>query len=150
MGWLTNWLISCRNTDDIHELEGTAKPLRPMQEQGRSYQVKMKQFQSNANDILGRMKHIEEFCDVTLLSDDGERILAHKVVLASASTIFRKMFETYKEDEDQVISMRGVQSNFINSMVNLIYNGETEVKLIECDEFMNILKGTYHLQKCSD
>ena len=79
----------------------------------------MKQFQSNANDILGRMKHIMELCDVTLLSDDGERILAHKVVLAPASTIFRKMFETYKEDEDQVISMRGVQSNFINYMVNL-------------------------------
>ena len=85
----------------------------------------MKQFQSNAIDILGRMKHMEELCDVTLLSKDGERILAHKVVLASASKIFRKMFETYKEDKDQVISMRGVHSNFINSMVNLIYNGET-------------------------
>ena len=101
----------------------------------------MKQFQSNANDILARMKHIDEFCDVTLVSEEGESILAHKIVLASSSTIFRKILKNYDEkNEDQVISMRGVQSKFINAMVDLIYNGETEVKLTECEEFMNILR----------
>ena len=81
----------------------------------------MKQFQSNANDILGRMKCIDEFCDVTLVSEDGERILAHKVVLASSSPIFRDMFKTYEEDEDhQVISMKGAHSRFINAMIDLI------------------------------
>ena len=74
------------------------------------------------------MKHIDEFCDVTLVSEEGESILAHKIVLASSSTIFRKILKNYDEkNEDQVISMRGVQSKFINAMVDLIYNGETEV-----------------------
>ena len=62
------------------------------------------------------MKHIDEFCDVTLVSKDGERIRAHKIVLASTSTIFRKILKNYDEkNEDQVISMRGVQSKFINA-----------------------------------
>ena len=100
----------------------------------------MKQFLSNPYDILRRMNQIEEFCEVTLISEDDERILAHKVVLASASTIFRDMLRTYEKDKDYPeISKRGVQSKFINAMVDLIYHGETEVKLSECEEFMNIL-----------
>ena len=31
------------------------------------------------------MKHAKEVCDVTLVSEDHERIIAHKVVLASVS-----------------------------------------------------------------
>ena len=77
----------------------------------------MKQFQSNAIDILVIMKHRDKFCDVTLVSKDGERILAHKIVLASSSTIFRNILKNYDEkNEDQVISMRGVQSKFTNAM----------------------------------
>ena len=72
--------------------------------------INTKQFQSIAHDILERMKQIEKLSDVDLVSEDRERILAHKVVLASASKIFMKMFQTYGEDEDhQVISIRGVQ-----------------------------------------
>ena len=100
----------------------------------------MKQFLSNPYDILTTMNQIEEFCDVTLVSEDDEMILAHKVVLASASKIFRDMLRTYEKDKDHpVISMKGVKSKFINAMVDLIYHGETEVKQSECDEFMNLL-----------
>ena len=93
----------------------------------------MKKFQTNASDILGRMIQLEEFCDVTLASDDGEKILAHKVVLASASTLFMEIFQDSEEN-------KGVQSKYMNAMVKLVYNGETEIKLIECEEFINILK----------
>ena len=78
----------------------------------------MKHFQNNVSDILSRTKTIEEFCDVTLVSEDGRRILAHKVVLASASTILRKILQTYKEDE--VTTMKDVPSKFMNAMVDLI------------------------------
>ena len=59
----------------------------------------MKQFQNNASDILERMKDIKELCDVTLVSEDGEIIQAHKVLLSSASTLFREMFQNNKEAE---------------------------------------------------
>jgi hypothetical protein len=70
----------------------------------------MKQFQNNASDIIRKMKNIEEFCDVTLVSDDGEKILAHKVVLASASTLFREMFKDYEDNKDyKEVRMKGMQ-----------------------------------------
>ena len=74
------------------------------------------------------MKHIEELCDVTLVSNDTETILAHKVVLASASSLFREMFQDC------------VQTKHMNDMIELIYNGETEIKETECEEFLNILE----------
>ena len=65
---------------------------------------------------------------MTLVSEDYEKILAHKVVLASASTMFRDMLRTYEKDKNHpVISMKGVKSKFMNAMVDLIYHGETEV-----------------------
>ena len=101
----------------------------------------MKQFQNNASDIIRKMKSIEEFCDVTLVSNDGEKILAHKAVLASASTLFREMFKDYEDNKDyKEVVMKGVQSNYMKAMVELVYNGETEIKLSECEEFVNILK----------
>ena len=42
----------------------------------------MEQFQRNPSEMLRKIKHLEEFCDVTPVSGDGDRIRAHKVVLA--------------------------------------------------------------------
>ena len=56
-------------------------------------------------------------------------------------TLFREMFKGYDENKDyQVVSMKGVQSKYMNAMVELIYNGETKIKTIECEEFLNLLK----------
>ena len=36
--------------------------------------------------------------------------------------------------------MKGIHSRFMKALVDLVYNGETEVKQIECEEFINFLK----------
>ena len=47
---------------------------------------------------------MEEFCNVTLVSDDKEIFRAHKVVRASAITRFRETFQRGKgENEHQGI-----------------------------------------------
>ena len=60
--------------------------------------------------MLKKMQHMEELCDVTLVSDDYDRIRAHKVVLASASTIFRDMFQT--EDKDMEYEVEYPQNSW--------------------------------------
>ena len=78
---------------------------------------------------------------MTLVSEDDSRIRAHKVVLASASTLFRDLFQNQDEDTDYlVIHMRKVSSKFIKAMVDLVYNGEAQVEERDCDEFLKILK----------
>ena len=87
------------------------------------------------------MYQLEEFCDVTLVSDDYDRIRAHKVVLASASTIFRDLFQSDDENpEYEVIRMREISSKFMVSIVDLIYNGETSVKERDCEQFLKSIR----------
>ena len=82
---------------------------------------------------------MEEFCDVTLISEDYKRVRAHRVVLASASSFLRDMFQN-EEEEYQVIMMPGVSSNFMSAMVEIIYNGQTKLEVENCADFLNILK----------
>ena len=97
-------------------------------------------FQTSASVMLKGMQDLEEFCDVTLVSEDGYRIRAHKVVLASASTILRDTIQSNeKEKEYQVVHMNAVKSRLLKAIVDLIYKGETKVNHRDCEEFLNIL-----------
>ena len=63
------------------------------------------------------------------------------MVLASASTLFREMFQTNEEEvEYQVITMKGVNYIFMKAMVDLVYNGATEVSQKEYEQFLDILR----------
>ena len=89
--------------------------------------------------MLKGMQDLEEFCDVTLVSEDGYRIRAHKVVLASASTVLRDTLQTNEENEYQVVHMNAVKSRLMRSIVDILCNGETKVNQRDCEEFLNIL-----------
>ena len=67
-------------------------------------------------------------------------IRAHKIVLASASPIFRDMFQ-YDENyiEYQVVHMK-MKSRFTAAVIDIVYMGETQVKEQECEEFMDMLQ----------
>ena len=79
--------------------------------------------------MLQKMNDMEEFCDVTLISDDDKRFRGHKVVLESAGTLFRDMFQNYDEEtEYQVILIRGVSSKLIAAMIYLVYDGRQKLK----------------------
>ena len=101
--------------------------------------ISVDQFQNNGSEILKNMRALEEFCDVTLISEDEVRVRAHKVVLASASTLFRDMFQS-DDEEYQVILMKGVSLELMTAMLEIIYNGETKVNEEECEDFLNVLK----------
>ena len=63
----------------------------------------MEKFQKSFCGMLRDMKLMEEFCDVTLVSEYDMRIRAHKVVLASASKLFRDLFQNYEDDTESLL-----------------------------------------------
>ena len=54
--------------------------------------LKVDFFQKYAADSQNKMKG-DEFCDVTLISENIKQIKAHKVILALASTFFKEMLK---------------------------------------------------------
>ena len=42
-------------------------------------------FQENIKSAIGNLREDQDFQDVTLVSEDGQQVEAHKVILASSS-----------------------------------------------------------------
>ena len=67
-------------------------------------EIQSEKFKKSASYIMKEMRYLEEFCDITLVSEGRERIQAHRVVIASASTTSRDIFQSEEENSEyQVI-----------------------------------------------
>ena len=83
-------------------------------------------FHRNISRTFSSLRKEEDFFDVTLVSDDGVHILAHKVVLSASSEFFQASFK--KADHPKpMLFFSGIPSNLLTSIVDFIYNGEVEI-----------------------
>ena len=53
--------------------------------------LKWNDFQSNASKTFSALRKEQDFHDIILLSDDGEAVSAHKVVLSASSEFFKSV-----------------------------------------------------------
>ncbi|XP_050428945.1 kelch-like protein diablo [Adelges cooleyi] len=71
----------------------------------------------------------KEFCDVTLVTDEGLQIAAHKIILASASRVFYTMFNGhFKERNENEILLKDMDFKILESIVNFIYTFKIDIK----------------------
>ena len=66
-------------------------------------------FKENVNSAFGRLRDDKEFTDVTLVCEDGQQMVAHKVILAASSPFFEKILQRNKHSHP-LIYLRGFQS----------------------------------------
>lgn len=84
-----------------------------------------------------------ELADVTLASDDGHCVKAHKLILASRSEYFHKLFknQTYK---DLIVILRDVNHVHLKAILDFMYKGEINIpkeNLPELSKIGKLLKG---------
>ena len=53
-------------------------------------------FKENVTASFRSLRHDEDFADVTLACEDGKQVEAHRVILASSSPVFQKIFKRNK------------------------------------------------------
>ena len=92
-------------------------------------------FQENLNSAFKELRNDTELSDVTLVSDDGKHVEAHKVILASSSPFFADLFKRSKH-QHPLISMRGVKEEVLVATVDFLYNGEANVFQENLDSFL--------------
>ena len=88
--------------------------------------LKLDQFQNLTAAARIKMRN-NDFCDVTLVSQDNQRIRAHKVILASVSTFFGNMLVN-EMHHHPLIFMRGVEHKVLEALMDFIYSGETKLE----------------------
>ena len=99
--------------------------------------LKWNDFQSNVTRSFCRLRNEDDFCDVTLVSDDKVQISAHRVVLSTCSEYFKTILKQNKH-QHPLLCLEGIDSNEMKNVLDYIYNGEIQIHQEDLDRFLHV------------
>ena len=94
-------------------------------------------FKENVSSAFGELRGDRELTDVTLASEDGQQMEAHKVILAASSPFFMQLLKKNKHGHP-LIYMRGVKFEDLAAIVDFLYLGEANVNQDRLDNFLSL------------
>ena len=94
-------------------------------------------FQENVKSSFAKLRGITDFIDVTLVSEDGHQIEAHKVILAASSPFFETILKKNKHSHP-LIFMRGMKSIDLVALVDFLFFGEAKVLQENLNSFLDV------------
>jgi len=97
--------------------------------------LKWGQFEDNFRTSVKKLRDGQKLCDVTLATDDGQHIQAHKLILSAGSDFFSDIFMK-NNNSNMFIYLKGISSAELEPVIDFIYNGET---LISHDELKSFI-----------
>ena len=103
------------------------------------FALKWNDFQSNWNQSLSQIHQNKDFADVTLISDDKIKFLAHKILLSSCSDMFRMILRE-NVSASPLLYLGGVSSVNLGFILNYIYHGEVNIFQEQLDSFLESAK----------
>ena len=92
-------------------------------------------FQEDFSKKIGPLKDDPDFADVTLVSEDGVQVEAHKVILAASSPFLQALLKR-NQHTHPLIYMRKVKSEDLLALVDFLYLGEATVDQEHLDSFL--------------
>ena len=81
-------------------------------------------FDANIRQYFKKIRETKNLFDVTLVTDDGQYIQAHKIILAAGSHFFNDIFMK-SNHSDMLVYLKGISSAKLEHVIDFIYNGET-------------------------
>ena len=94
-------------------------------------------FQENIKNTFGNLREDNDFSDVTLASEDGQQVEAHKVILAASSPTFQKLLRGNKHPHP-LIYLRGIKARDLMAILDFLYRGEANVFQDNIDSFLAV------------
>ena len=104
------------------------------------FSLKWNDFSSNVHKSFQNLRKEEDFFDITLVGDDCKHVTAHKLVLASSSEFFKKVFLNNKKyyQSHALICLEGLNQSDLNNVLDYIYYGEIQIYQQDLDRFLGI------------
>ena len=81
--------------------------------------LKWHDFNRTVGVIVGDMKKQSDFSDVTLISEDGNKIFAHKIILSSFSPLFQDILNNNSHPHP-FIYMRGIKTKYLRTIITTL------------------------------
>ena len=98
-------------------------------------QLQWTDFKENVSCTFKNLRESKDFTDVTLACEDGQKVEAHKVILAASSPLFQEILKENKHPHT-LIFMRGMKLDDLLSIVDFLYLGEANVYQEKLDSFL--------------
>ena len=93
------------------------------------------EFDSNLRKSLSKIRGEQRLFDVTLVTDDGQHIQAHKLILSAGSQFFSDIFLKCNQ-ANMLIYLKGIRSVQLERILDFLYNGEASAGQDEIEEFL--------------
>jgi len=100
--------------------------------------LKWNDFSVNLPSVFSELRHVGEFSDVTLACEDG-RVEAHRLVLSSASPVFRRILQPTLHPHP-LVYMRGLKVATLEAVLDFIYSGEANILEDQLEAFLAIAR----------
>ena len=97
--------------------------------------MKWNEFDNNIRDYLRILRDDQRLFDVTLVTDDGQHIQAHKIILSAGSNFFSDIF-LKSNQTNMLIYLKGINSVQLEHHLDFIYNEEASIGQDEVKEFI--------------
>ena len=107
-----------------------------------SVQMSWSDFQKATLNFLGKAQRSGDFTDVTLACEDGELILAHKIILSAGSSFFEAVFKKIGQSQSNLplVFLRGVEKEEMSPLLTFLYTGEVSVLKTNLEKFLGVAK----------
>ena len=88
--------------------------------------LKWDEFGRNNREYFRKLREDQGLSDVTLATDDGQHIKAHKIILCAGSHFFSDIFmKSDQNNLNMIIYLKGISKTDLEPIIDFIYNGET-------------------------
>ena len=95
--------------------------------------------QEDIANFVRKIRENEKLFDVTLVTDDGQHVKAHKVILAAGSLFFENVFMVSNQTS-MLIYLKGIGSCELQQVLDFLYTGEAVIRKEEVEPFLETAK----------
>ena len=99
------------------------------------FYLKWNEFEGNIRESFRKLREEQTLFDVTLATDDGYQIQAHKIILSAGSDFFSNLFRKTNHT-NLMIYLKGIRKVELEHVADFLYNGETCVTQRELKAFL--------------
>ena len=94
-------------------------------------------FQADVASDFKKLRGSDDFTDVSLVCNDGQKFSAHKVILASSSLFFQHLLTTLNHSHP-LIYMNSFKSEDMIALLDFVYHGETNMLQTNLNYFLTL------------
>ena len=80
-----------------------------------------------------------QFCDITLISQEGESFPAHKLILRVTSSYLKTKIQQ-RSDAQSTIVLKTINSEILSALLDFIYKGKAIISEAETESFIDAAK----------